>query len=429
MSASPSRLLTADGRELKEVLKKHKARQKRKAFLLVAPLLAFVLVGFCLPILDMLRRSTDNSIVEETLPRTVLALKDWEAGGEALPNEQAFKALAQDLVLAQQRRRATRLGQRLNYEFSGMASLFRRSGRNMEELVHQVRATRGSYKEALIAFDARWGEVDSWRVLKRFSGGVVGDYYLASFDMKRDLQSNEVSLRPSDERIYLRLFGRTIMISLGITLATLLLGFPLALWIARLPTHQGNILLVMVLLPFWTSLLVRTTSWIVLLQQQGVINDLLVAFGIISEEGRLRMIYNTTGTVIAMTHILVAFHGVAALQRDEDDFAFLHACCHLVGRASYFCLLEGVFSEHDSWHRSGSDHGVHPCDRLLHHARVGRRQDGSFHQQSYCLSHFFIAELGPCGGVGRCLAWLRGCDLLALRQNHRHRQHQAGVAR
>ena len=307
MSASPSRLLTADGRELKEVLKKHKARQKRKAFLLVAPLLAFVLVGFCLPILDMLRRSTDNSIVEETLPRTILALKGWEAGGEALPNEQAFKALAQDLVLAQQRRRATRLGQRLNYEFSGMASLFRRSGRNMETLVGQVRTAQGSYKEALIAFDARWGEVDSWRVLKRFSGGVVGDYYLASFDMKRDLQSNEVSLRPSDERIYLRLFGRTIMISLGITLATLLLGFPLALWIARLPTHQGNILLVMVLLPFWTSLLVRTTSWIVLLQQQGVINDLLVAFGIISEEGRLRMVYNTTGTVIAMTHILLPF--------------------------------------------------------------------------------------------------------------------------
>ena len=101
--------------------------------------------------------------------------------------------------------------------------------------------------------------------------------------------------------------GRTVVISLGITLATLLLGFPLALWIARLPTHQGNILLVMVLLPFWTSLLVRTTSWIVLLQQQGVINDLLVALGILSEEGRLRMIYNTTGTVVAMTHILLPF--------------------------------------------------------------------------------------------------------------------------
>ena len=306
-STSSSRLLTADGRELKVVLKKHKARQKRKAFLLVAPLLLFVLVGFCLPILDMLRRSTDNRIVEETLPRTILALKGWEAGGEGLPSEQAFAALAQDLVLAQRKRRATQLGQRLNYEFSGLASLFRRSGREMEKIVGRVSSTRGSYKETLIAFDARWGEVDSWRVLKRFSDRMVGDYYLAALDMRRDLQSNEVSLRPTEERIYLRLFGRTVVISLGITLATLLLGFPLALWIAKLPTRQGNILLVMVLLPFWTSLLVRTTSWIVLLQQQGVINDLLVAVGILSEEGRLRMIYNTTGTVVAMTHILLPF--------------------------------------------------------------------------------------------------------------------------
>ncbi len=307
VSTSPARLLTADGRELRVVLKKHKARQKRKAFLLVAPLLLFVLLGFCLPILDMLRRSTDNTIVEENLPRTISALKGWEAESKTLPNEQTFAALAQDLVLAQEQRRATQLGQRLNYEFSGLSSLFRRSGRSMEELVSQVRSTSGSYKETLIAFDARWGEVESWRVLKRFESEVIGDYYLAALDMRRDLQSNEVSLRPTEERIYLRLFGRTVAISLGITLATLLLGFPLALWIARLPVHQGNILLVMVLLPFWTSLLVRTTSWIVLLQQQGVINDLLVAVGIISEEGRLRMIYNTTGTVIAMTHILLPF--------------------------------------------------------------------------------------------------------------------------
>ncbi len=306
-STTTFQLLTADGRALKAVLKKHKARRKRKAFLLVTPLLAFVIVGFCLPILDMLRRSTNNHIVEKTLPRTVLALKEWDAGGTTLPNEPAFASLAQDLVIAQHHRRATQLGQRLNYEFSGLASLFRRSGRHMEELVNEVRSTRGSYKETLIAFDARWGETDSWRVLKRFSDTLVADYYWAALDMRRDLRSNEVSLRPSKERIYLRLFGRTVVISLGITLATLLLGFPLALWIARLPSGQGNLLLVMVLLPFWTSLLVRTTSWIVLLQQQGVINDLLVAVGILSEEGRLRMIYNTTGTVIAMTHILLPF--------------------------------------------------------------------------------------------------------------------------
>ena len=61
------------------------------------------------------------------------------------------------------------------------------------------------------------------------------------------------------------------------------------------------------LLPFWTSLLVRTAAWKVLLQQQGVINDILVWSGIISDANRLVMINNATGTIIAMTHILLPF--------------------------------------------------------------------------------------------------------------------------
>ena len=63
----------------------------------------------------------------------------------------------------------------------------------------------------------------------------------------------------------------------------------------------------MVLLPFWTSLLVRTTSWIVLLQRNGVVNDLLVTLGLLSDNGRIQMIYNQTGTLIAMTQILLPF--------------------------------------------------------------------------------------------------------------------------
>ena len=77
--------------------------------------------------------------------------------------------------------------------------------------------------------------------------------------------------------------------------------------LSNVPTRISNILIIFVLLPFWTSLLVRTTSWIALLQQEGVINDFLILVGIISEEGRLAMIHNATGTVIAMTHILLPF--------------------------------------------------------------------------------------------------------------------------
>ncbi len=298
-------ILTADGIELKKALRKNKAVQKRKAFLLVVPLLLFIAVGFFLPIMDMLRRSAENRLIVENLPLTIVALNSWDASSELLPSEKAFKAIAKDLVTAQKLRRATQLGQRLNYELSGVSSLFRTSGRKMESLLEKAEKT--SYKETLIEFDQRWSNIELWRVIRRFSNSILADYYLSALDMKRDLKTNKVELLPKEERIYVRLFGRTILISLWITLMTLLLGFPIALLIAKLPARQGNLLLVMVLLPFWTSLLVRTTSWIVLLQQQGVVNDILVTLGLISEENRLRMIHNTVGTVIAMTHILLPF--------------------------------------------------------------------------------------------------------------------------
>ena len=298
-------LLTADGIELKKALRRNEARLKRKAFLLVVPLLLFITVGFFLPIMDMLRRSAENHLIVENLPLTIKALSRWDASSEILPGEQAFKAIAIDLVEAQKLRRATQLGQRLNYELSGVSSLFRTSGRKMEDLVAEAEKT--SYKKTLVEFDQRWSNIELWRVMRRFSSPLLPDYYLAALDMKRNLKTNAVEILPKEERIYARLFWRTVVISLWITVMTLLLGFPIALLIAKLPARQGNLLLVLVLLPFWTSLLVRTTSWIVLLQQQGVVNDFLVALGIIGDDARLEMMHNTVGTVIAMTHILLPF--------------------------------------------------------------------------------------------------------------------------
>ena len=86
-----------------------------------------------------------------------------------------------------------------------------------------------------------------------------------------------------------------------------MLGYPIAHLIAHSPPRRANLLLLLVLVPFWTSLLVRTTAWIVLLQTQGVLNDILVAIGLIGDDGRLTMIYNMTGTIVAMTHVLLPF--------------------------------------------------------------------------------------------------------------------------
>ena len=92
-----------------------------------------------------------------------------------------------------------------------------------------------------------------------------------------------------------------------ITVCCILLGYPVAWLLANLRASTANVLMILVLLPFWTSLLVRTSAWKVLLQQQGVINDLLVWMGLVSDGNRLVMINNQFGTIIAMTHILLPF--------------------------------------------------------------------------------------------------------------------------
>lgn len=79
----------------------------------------------------------------------------------------------------------------------------------------------------------------------------------------------------------------------------------MAYLLANLPIRTSNLLLILVLMPFWTSLLVRTTAWVVLLQNNGVINDALLSLGLINE--RMQLIFNRGGTVVAMTHIQLPF--------------------------------------------------------------------------------------------------------------------------
>ena len=293
-------LTTADGIPLQTSLTRAQRRHKLRALALVAPLLIFILVTFFLPIADMLLRSVQNDIVPDTLPRTVAALKKWDPQATKLPGEEAYAGLAKDLIEARKNRTNTKVGQRLNYERPGISSLFRKTPRKLK------RIKAPPYKDSLIKIDRKWGDPETWLLIKRFAGTYTDGYFLSSVDLKRD-STNNIASKPESNQIYLLLFQRTLLLSGVITLATLLLGYPVAYLLATLPTRTSNLLIILVLLPFWTSLLVRTTSWIVLLQQSGVINDLLVAAGLISNDGRLSMIYNATGTVIAMTHILLPF--------------------------------------------------------------------------------------------------------------------------
>ena len=293
-------LRTADGVPLKRSLRRAMARRRFRALMLVVPILIFLCVTFILPVIDMLFRSVDNQIVSDLLPRTVIALESWNSAGEVLPSEAVFQALVFDIQEAKEAKILGRVARRLNYETPGMSSLFRKSGRGARAI------TEAPFRDQLIAIDERWSDLNIWRLIQRESGTVTGSYFLAAVDLKLT-DHGEIAAKPERQQVYILLFIRTLWMSGVITLLCLALGYPVSYLIATLPARYGNLLLILVLLPFWTSLLVRTTAWIAMLQTQGVLNDLMVFLGLISEEGRLQLIHNQIGTFIAMTHILLPF--------------------------------------------------------------------------------------------------------------------------
>ena len=264
----------------------------------VLPLLAFVSVSFVLPIFDMLFRSVDNPVVSTYLPKTIEQLTLWK--GKELPKEEVFETLARELLIAKKNRTIGKIAARLNFETSGMRSAINKTVRKIKK----YKGTR--YKEALIKFDKRWGETNTWDTIKRIGDRYTGVQYLAALDLKMGPEG-KIKTQPEDRQIYVKIFLRTLWISLVVTLTCLLLAFPVSYLLATLPLRISNILMVMVLLPFWTSLLVRTTSWIVLLQRNGVVNDIIVWLGIIDDGSRIQMVYNQTGTLVAMTQILLPF--------------------------------------------------------------------------------------------------------------------------
>ena len=295
-------VLAADGRPLKHSLARALRTQKLRALALVAPLLIFVLITFLAPIFDMLFRSVENDIVANTLPKTVAALSTWDPKSGELPNEAVYAALAADMKVAVKAKEHTKLGSRLNYEMTGASSLFRKTGRKVKKWDLE---TDGPFKEKFINLHDGWGELPVWQTIKIYSPKYTNGYFLNAVDMKKGLDGIEA--RPEYERIYWLLFKRTMFMSMVITFSCIALGYPVAWILANLPMRTSNLLMILVLLPFWTSLLVRTSAWKVMLQQQGVINDTLVWLGLVGDADRLTMINNQFGTIVAMTHILLPF--------------------------------------------------------------------------------------------------------------------------
>ncbi|MDH3388107.1 MAG: ABC transporter permease, partial [Gammaproteobacteria bacterium] len=162
------------------------------------------------------------------------------------------------------------------------------------------------YKKAFIEVDERWADRTHWLSLGIMKDKVTFGYYLNSVDLDYDFNKNIIQ-QDEDRRVYNLLWWRTILVSIIVTLACLVLAYPVAYLLATLPMRISNLLMICVLMPFWTSLLVRIVAWMIMLQQNGVVNDTLVAAGILSDENRWAMMYNFNGTVIVMTQILLPF--------------------------------------------------------------------------------------------------------------------------
>ncbi len=295
-------VLAADGRPLKQSLARSLRNQKLRALALIAPLLIFVLFSFIWPIGVMLFRSVENGEVAETLPNTVAALNDWDSTAGDLPPEAVYQAFTEDMVVAIAAKNHTKIGTRLNYEKTGMSSMFRRSGRTMKKWDPE---TDGPFKEKLIDVHDGWGDIETWKTIQTHSVKYTNGYFLNAVDMQRTPEGAQA--QPEEKRILVKLFGRTMWMSMIIMGSCILLGYPVAYILANLPARKANLLMILVLLPFWTSLLVRTSAWKVMLQQQGVINDVLVWIGLVADDARLIMINNQFGTIVAMTHILLPF--------------------------------------------------------------------------------------------------------------------------
>ncbi|SHK50617.1 MAG: ABC transporter permease [Paraburkholderia sp.] len=271
-------------------------RARVKAFLFVLPLLAFLCIFFVAPIAQMLSRSIDNRSISDVLPRTHRALAEWDR--KSLPGEQACRALIADLNQAREQERLGPVARELGYQRSGINRVLFKTARRIGE------EAGTSCMDRLSSIDTAWTQLSVWATLKDQTGAVTSAHLLGSFDARLDTEGHIVE-QPEDQRIYVELYKRTAIVGLAVTAIVLLMGFPLAHLLANASGRIASVLMMCVLVPFWTSLLVRTTSWIVLLQRDGPLLDLLASLKLIDGQNRPQLAYTMFASLVAISHILL----------------------------------------------------------------------------------------------------------------------------
>lgn len=258
---------------------------------LVAPLLLYILIIFVLPILIMLTRSIEDPEIPSVLPKTAGLIKQWD--GTALPGGEVIAALVADIKQAESDRSLGQAGIRLNYAIPGFQSLLLKTGQKLGN------APTADALEALRQIDQRWSDNHYWLALRDASSTYSLFYFRAALGLSNTVSASE------GRDLYINVLARTLWMTAVVTSACVILGYPLAYFLAHLSDALRSKLIMLVLLPFWTSLLVRTTAWFVLLQKHGLVNDLGIFLGLWSEP--LELIYNRFAVYVAMTHVMLPF--------------------------------------------------------------------------------------------------------------------------
>lgn len=284
----------SDGLNLARKLRRANRRKQLTALLLLSPALVLLLVAFAWPIISLLTHAVHAPEFRRAMPELAARLEAWD--GKALPDEATFAIAAHEFARSFAARSLPGASTRLNYEEGGMRSLAMMTGRRAGKLAPP-------YRDAMIAIDPRWGTLATWRALKAASPYLTDRFLLQAIDLENT--PDGVAWAAPDHRIYLSRLEITFWISLMVTLLCAAIGFPMAYVMAMAGKLWGRVLFILVLLPFWISLLVRTAAWVVLLQKEGILNGALIALGLFDRPHQL--IFNRIGVYVTMVNILLPF--------------------------------------------------------------------------------------------------------------------------
>lgn len=262
---------------------------------LIAPLTLFLLANFLVPLGMLLAQGVEDREVARAWPETAAMLRQWD--GRGLPDEEVAGVFARELAASRAAGTWSQAANRLNHETVGWRTLLARTA-------DALPASGDVTLRTLAQIDWRWAGTATWLSIQRAAGPWTSSYLLAALDRQIDAEGH-VAHTPREQAIFLDTFARTFRISAGVAILCILLGYPLAYLLASVSARTANVLMIFVLLPFWTSVLVRTTAWMVLLQNHGVVNDMLLSAGITAQP--LQLIYNRVGVYIAMTHVLLPY--------------------------------------------------------------------------------------------------------------------------